>query len=77
MLKFGICGGIAFEWLHGPAVNSLHGFGSASIRAAMGALLAWIALEIVHAVWRTVMLLDDRPPQRPDPRPTVVNREAR
>ncbi|MBV8210744.1 MAG: hypothetical protein JO133_11855 [Burkholderiaceae bacterium] len=68
MFKFGICSGIAFEWAHGPLVSSLHGLGSASIRAALAGLVAWIALEIAQATWRTVMLLDDRPPQRPDAR---------
>ena len=66
MLKFGICAGICFEWVFGPAVNSLHALGSASIRALMGSLLAWIVLESLQALWRAVMLLDDQPPRRID-----------
>jgi len=76
MLKFGICAGICFEWVYGPPVNSLHSLGSASIRALMAALLAWMALEAAQAVWRTVMTLDDRPPRRMDPRPTVIGKQA-
>jgi len=74
MLKFGFCAGICFEWVYGPAVNSLHSLGTASIRALMASLLAWMALEAVQAVWRTVMLLDDRPPRKIDPRPTVIGK---
>jgi hypothetical protein len=32
----------------------------------MAALLAWIALEALQAIWRSVMLLDDRPFFAPD-----------
>jgi hypothetical protein len=69
MLKFAICAGICFEWVYGPPVDSLRSLGSASIRCLMAALLAWMALEALQAVWRTVMTLDDRPPRRMDPRP--------
>ena len=71
MLKFGICAGICFEWVYGPPVNSLHSLGSASVRALMAALLAWVALESLQAVWRAVMMLDDQPPRRIDARPTT------
>ena len=64
MLKFGISAGICFEWVYGPAVNSLHSLASAGIRAAVGGLLAWMVLEAVRGVWRTVMLLDDQPRRR-------------
>jgi len=64
MLKFGICVGICFEWIYGPPVNSLHSLASASVRASMAAMLAWIALETLQAVWRAVMMLDDQPPGR-------------
>jgi hypothetical protein len=74
MLKFGISAGICFEWVYGPAVNSLHSLGSASIRALLGGLVAWMVLEALQALWRTVMLLDDRPPRRIDPRPTVIGK---
>jgi hypothetical protein len=74
MFKFGICAGISFEWVYGPPVNSLHSLGTACLRALMAALLAWIALEAVQAIWRVVMTLDDRPPRRIDPRPTVIGK---
>jgi len=74
MLKFGICAGISFEWVYGPPVYSLHSLGSASIRALMAGMLAWIALEAVQGLWRVVMLLDDQPPRRIDPRPTVIGK---
>jgi hypothetical protein len=74
MFKFAICAGICFEWMVGPSVSSLRSLGSASIRALMAALLAWIALEALQAVWRTVMMLDDRAPRRVDPRPTGIGK---
>jgi hypothetical protein len=74
MFKFGICAGICFEWVYGPTVNSLGALGSASIRALMAGLLAWVALEAMQATWRAVMLLDSRPPRRIDPRPTVIGK---
>jgi hypothetical protein len=74
MFKFGICAGICFEWVYGPPVNTLQALGPASVRALMAALLAWIALEAAQAAWRVVMLLDDRPPRRIDPRPTVIGK---
>lgn len=64
MLKFGICAGICFEWVSGPPVSSLHSLASASVRALMAAMLAWIALEALQAIWRAVMMLDDQPPRR-------------
>jgi hypothetical protein len=33
-----------------------------------------MALEALHAVWRSVMALDKRPPRRIDPRPTVIGK---
>jgi len=72
MFKFGMCAGVSFEWVFGPTVNSLASLGSASIRALLASLLAWMALEALQAVWRTVMTLDNRPPRRIDPRPTVI-----
>jgi hypothetical protein len=74
MFKFGMCAGVSFEWVHGPTVNSLASLGSASIRALLAALLAWMALEALQAVWRTVMTLDNRPPRRIDPRLTVIDK---
>jgi hypothetical protein len=74
MLKFGISAVICFEWVYGPTVNSLQSLGSASIRALLGGLVAWMVLEALQALWRTVMLLDDRPPRRIDPRPTVIGK---
>ena len=74
MFKFGICAGICFEWVYGPPVASLNALGSASIRALLAGLLAWMALEALQAIWSAVMLLDDRPPRRLDPRPTVIGK---
>ena len=74
MLKFAIGAGIAFEWMCGAPVLSLRSLGSASIRAVMAAMLAWIALEAAQAVWRAVMMLDDRPPGAIDPRPTAAGK---
>ena len=74
MLKFAIAAGICFEWVRGPALNSLQLLGSASIRAMIAALLAWMVLETLQAVWRTVMLLDNRPPRRIDPRPKTTGK---
>ncbi len=71
MLKFAICAGFCFEWVYGPPVNSLHSLASASVRALMVAMLAWIALEALQAIWRVVMMLDDQPSRRIDPRPTA------
>ena len=67
MLKFAICAGICFEWVNGEAVNSLHSLATASVRAWMAAMLAWIALEALQGIWRAVMLLDNQPPRRIDP----------
>jgi hypothetical protein len=74
MFKFGICAGICFEWGTGPAANSLHSLGSASIRALLAGLLAWLALEVAQALWRAVMMLDDRPQRRIDPSPTAIGK---
>ncbi len=74
MLKFGLCAGICYEWVYGPAVNTLNALGSASIRALIASLLVWMVLEAGQAIWRTVMLLDDRPPRKIDPRPTVIGK---
>lgn len=74
MLKFAVCAGICFEWVYGPTVQSFQSLGSASVRALLAALLTWIGLEAGNAIWRTVMLLDDRPPRRMDPRPTVIGK---
>ena len=67
MFKFAMCAGICFEWAYGPPVNSLHSLASSSLRALLAALLAWIALEALQAIWRTVMMLDGRPPHRINP----------
>ena len=72
MLKFAICAGISYEWVYGPQAHSLQSLGSASIRALLVALLAWMGLEALRAVWKSIMTLDDRPPRRIDPRPTVM-----
>jgi hypothetical protein len=74
MLKFGICTGICYEWVYGPAVSSLPSLGSAAVRALLVSLLAWMALETLQAIWRAVMMLDNRPPRRIDPRPTVIGK---
>jgi hypothetical protein len=74
MFKFAICAGTCFEWVFGPAVNSPHALGSASVRALMASLLAWIVLESLQALWRAVMMLDDQPPRRIDPRPTATGK---
>jgi hypothetical protein len=64
MLKFAIGAGISFEWISGAPVFSPHSLGSASIRALMAAMLAWMVLEMGRALWRTVMMLDNQPPRR-------------
>ncbi len=74
MFKFGICAGICYEWVYGPVVNSLQSLGSASVRALLGGLLAWMVLEALQAVWRYVMSLDNRPQRRVDPRPTMLGK---
>jgi len=74
MLKFGICAGICFEWVYGPAITSLQSLGSASVRALLAALLAWMVLEALQAVWKSIMMLDNRPARRIDPRPTVIGK---
>jgi hypothetical protein len=74
MLKFGICAGICYEWVYGPEIFSLQSLGSAAVRALLAALLVWMALEALQALWRTVMSLDSRPPRRIDPRPTVIGK---
>ncbi len=60
MFKFAFAAGVVFEWLFGPAVESIAGFGFASLRALMAAVLAWIVLETARLLVRAVMLLDDR-----------------
>jgi hypothetical protein len=74
MLKFAIGAGIAFEWLSGSPVLSLQSLGSASIRALMAAMVAWMVLEAGRALWRTVMMLDDQPSRRIEPRPTAIGK---
>ena len=74
MLKFAFFAGISFEWIVGQPVASLHSLGSASIRALMATMLAWVVLEALQAVWRTVMMLDDQPPRRSESAPAVVKR---
>ena len=63
MLKFAIGAGISFECVYGAPVVSLQSLAFASVRALIAAMLAWMALEAAQAVWRTVMMLDDRPPR--------------
>lgn len=60
MFKFAFAAGIVLEWLFGPAVESIAGFGFAALRALMAGLLAWIVFEAVHLLVRAVTLLDDR-----------------
>jgi hypothetical protein len=72
MFKFAICAGISYEWVYGPTAFSLQSLGSASIRALLVTLLVWMGLEALRAVWQSIMSLDDRPPRRVDPRPTVM-----
>jgi len=74
MLKFAICIGICYEWLYGPQIHTLQSVGSASVRALLTALLAWMALEALQAVWKAIMTLDNRPQRRVDPRPTIIGK---
>lgn len=62
MFKFALAAGIVFEWLFGPAVESIagFGFGFAALRALMAGLLAWMVLEATYLLVRAVMSLDDR-----------------
>jgi hypothetical protein len=60
VFKFALAAGVIVEWLFGPAVESIAGFGFASLRAVMAGLLAWIVLEMARLLLRAVMLLDDR-----------------
>ena len=52
---------IAYEWIAGPEVHSLMELGSAAIRTACATMLALVVAETVHALFRAVMTLDDRP----------------
>lgn len=60
MFKLALAAGIVIEWLFGPAVESIAGFGFAGLRALTAGALAWIVLEAVHLLVRAVLLLDDR-----------------
>lgn len=60
MFKFAFALGIVAEWVTGPAVTSAAALGTASIRAFMATLLAWMALESLRAVVRAVQALDDK-----------------
>lgn len=60
MFKFALAAGIVAEWLYGPAVESMMGFGFASLRALMATLAAWMVLEALRALVDAVMMLDDR-----------------
>jgi di/tricarboxylate transporter len=74
MLKFAICAGICYEWVYGPEIFSPQSLGSAAVRALLVALVAWMVLEALQALWLSIMSLDDRPPRRIDPRPTVIGK---
>jgi hypothetical protein len=74
MLKFAICIGISYEWVYGPEVLSWQSLSSAAVRAMLASLAVWMVLEALQAAYRAVMLLDDRPPRRIDPRPTVIGK---
>jgi hypothetical protein len=60
VFKFALAAGIVIEWLFGPAVESIAGFGFAALRALMAGLLAWMVLELANLLVRAVMTLDDR-----------------
>lgn len=64
MLKFALCFGIGYEWICGPDAVSLQSIGSASLRAVLASLMAWMVLEGVRAVVLSIMTLDDRPQRR-------------
>jgi hypothetical protein len=60
VFKFAFAAGMVIEWLFGPAVESIAGFGFASLRTLTAGLLAWMVLEAAHLLVRAVMTLDDR-----------------
>lgn len=59
MFKLAFAVGISAEWLLGPAVLSVSGFGFTFARALMYSLLAWMVLEGLRAVGRYVETFDD------------------
>jgi hypothetical protein len=61
MKKFALAAGIVAEWVLGPSVDSALGLGHAALRAFIATVLAWMVLEALRAVYRTVMSYDDKP----------------
>jgi hypothetical protein len=59
MFKFAFLAGIAAEWLLGPTVDSVFGFGFAALRATMAMLLAWMVLEGLALLVRGALSYDD------------------
>jgi hypothetical protein len=62
MFKIALALGIAFEWLYGASVNTVHSFGYAALRALCATLLCWMALEGIRVLVAAAMSLDPRPP---------------
>lgn len=60
MFKFAFIAGIVAEWLFGPTVDSVVGFGFAALRATMAMLLAWMVLEALHLLLRGALSYDDQ-----------------
>jgi hypothetical protein len=52
MLKFAFALAVAFEWLTGPSVYTVHTFEVVAFHTFCATLLAWIVLE----TWRTLYL---------------------
>jgi len=61
MLKFALALGIVFEWLTGPAVNSLPSFAYEALHALCATLFAWMVLECGRVLFLGAMSLEDRP----------------
>ncbi|HUN93685.1 MAG TPA: hypothetical protein VMU33_16675 [Burkholderiaceae bacterium] len=59
MFKFAFAAGVVAEWLLGGNVETPQQFAHCALRALMATILAWIVLEALRAVYRTVMSYDD------------------
>jgi hypothetical protein len=59
MFKFAVALAVVYEWLAGPAVQSVRGLGLLTLHTVCATLLAWMILEGWRTLYLGAMSLDD------------------
>lgn len=59
MLKFAFALAVAYEWLTGPSVFTVHGFAATAFHTFCATLLAWMVLEVWRTLYVGAMSLED------------------